>query len=205
MSDQLYLSLWYANFRFAELPLALARVMQQVAAVGGSERVRAATVYPLSWQEAPVYQRVYREEEEGGEAQMAHAIAGAAEMLHEDYAYEFEMTWDLWSAEQAGGLDAVWKKEPRVLRITGFGPRFDEGSFEQNGHIRLELGSDTPFLQEGVNLDEGSAQYVQQNVEKLVELTTAIQKNAGAATRLLWSETGENLAQKLISRLQTLN
>jgi hypothetical protein len=29
-----------------------------------------------------------------------------------------------------------------------------------------------------------------------------VEKNVGAETRLLWSESDENLAQKLISRLQ---
>lgn len=205
MADQLYLSLWYANFRFAELPAAMERVTRQFGAVSGNDKVRAATVYPLSWQEAPVYQRVYGEKDAPQEATPEPAIAAATEMLHEDYAYEFEMTWELWIADAGGGLDAVWKKEARVVRITGLGPEFDEGSFEQNGQIRIDLGSDTPFLQEEVELNEKSADYVKQNVQKLVDLTAAIQKNAGATTRLLWSESGENLAQKLISRLQSLN
>lgn len=205
MADQLYLSLWYANFRFAELPAALDRVMRQFAAVSGSEKVRAATAYPLSWQESPVYQRVYGEKDTDEQSGLEHVIGAATEILHEDYAYEFEMAWDLWVAEAGGGLDAVWKKEPRVVRIVGFGPAFDEGAFEQYGQIRLELGSDVPFLHEGVDLDAKGAGYVKENVQKLVDLTAAIQKNAGVATRLLWSESGEDLAQKLISRLQSLN
>ena len=199
------MSLWYANFRFAELPAALERVMREFGAVSGQGKVRAATVYPLSWQESPVYQRVYDEKDAPEASQPLHAIAGAIEMLHEDYAYEFEMTWDLWVGESGGGLDAIWKKEPRVVRITGFGPEFDEGSFEQNGQIRIELGSDAPFLQEEVELNDEGADYVKQNVQKLVDLTLALEKNAGAVTRLLWSESGENLAQKLISRLQSVN
>jgi hypothetical protein len=43
---------------------------------------------------------------------------------------------------------------------------------------------------------------VRSNVQKLVELTARMEKNAGATGRLLWSESEENLAQKLISRLQ---
>ena len=205
MADQLYLSLWYANFRFAELPVALAKVMRQFAAVSGNEQVRAATVYPLGWTESPVFQWVHSDKDAPEQASIEYAIAGAMEMLHEDYAYEFEMTWELWVADAAGGLDAAWKREPRVVRITGFGPEFDEGLFEQNGQIRIDVGSDTPFLQEEVELDQAGAGYVKENVQKLVDLTTAVHENAGAATRLLWSESGENLAQKLIARLQSLN
>lgn len=205
MADQLYLSLWYSNFRFVELPAALHRVMRQFAAVSGNGRVRAATVYPLSWQESPVYQRVYGEKDKDEQADPGHAIGYATEILHEDYAYEFEMTWELWVAEGGGGLDAIWTKEPRVVRITGFGPAFDEGAFEQNGQIRLDLGSDTPFLQDEVELDAKGAGHVKENVQKLVDVTSSIQKNAGVATRLLWSESGDSLAEKLIARLQSLN
>lgn len=205
MADQLYLSLWFSNFRFVELPAALGRVMRQFGALSGNERVRAATVYPLSWNESPVYQRVYGEKDAAEGLSIENAVAGATELLHEDYAYEFEMSWELWLGAAGGGLDAAWKKEPRVVRITGFGPEFDDGSFEQNGQIRIDLGSDTPFLQEEVELDQQGAGYVKENVQKLVDLTLAMQKNAGVATRLLWSESGENLAQKLIARLQSLN
>jgi len=43
---------------------------------------------------------------------------------------------------------------------------------------------------------------VRSNVQKLVEFTAEVEKNAGATGRLLWSESEENLAQKLINRLQ---
>ena len=51
MSDQLYLSLWYPNFRLEALPAALEKVVEQFTAVGGSARVSAATVFPISWNE----------------------------------------------------------------------------------------------------------------------------------------------------------
>ncbi|ACO32481.1 hypothetical protein [Acidobacterium sp.] len=205
MADQLYLSLWYANFRFPQLPGALDRVLQQFAALGGTDKVKAATVYPLSWNESPIYQWVHSDKDPEENAEPAQAIARAMEALHEDYAYEFEVEWELWTPSEEGGEEPGWKLEPRVVRVTGFGPQFDEGSFDQNGQIRIDLGTDTPFLQEEVALSAESAAYVKKNVQKLVDLTTLMQKNAGAATRLLWSESGENLAQKLIARLQQLN
>lgn len=126
-------------------------------------------------------------------------------MLHEDYAYEFEVKWDLWVPETGGGLDTLWRQEPRALRVTGFGPEFDEGSYEQNGHIRIDFGTDAPFLQEDVTLEPEAATHVQQNVQKLIDVTQAIQNNLAVSSRLLWSESGESLAEKLIARLQRLN
>jgi hypothetical protein len=179
-------------------------VLRQLASAGGASPVTAAAVYPISWNEAPVYQRIY-EEEEGEAAQPEAAVADAMQMLHEDYAYEFEVKWDLWVPETGGGLDTIWRQEPRGLRVTGFGPDFDEGAYEQNGHIRIDFGTDAPFLQEDVTLEPETATHVQQNVQKLIDVTQAIQNNLAVSSRLLWSESGESLAEKLIARLQRLN
>jgi len=89
--------------------------------------------------------------------------------------------------------------------MTGFGPEFDEGAYETNGHIRVDFGLDTPFLYEDLDLDEDAAARVKQNVQRLVDFTHRVQKNCGISTRLLWSESGESLARKLIERLQQVN
>ena len=204
MADQLYLSLWFPNFRLAGLAPALAGVMGQLSSAGGASPVTAAAVYPITWNEAPVFQRVF-DEGDGEAAQPEVAVAEALEMLHDDYAYEFELRWDLWVPETGGGLDTLWRQEPRPVRVIGFGPNFDEGSYEQNGHIRIDFGTDAPFLQEDLTLEPETATHVQQNVQKLIDVTQAVQNNLAVSSRLLWSESGESLAEKLIARLQRLN
>src|SRR6185437_6936087 len=113
MADQLYLSRWYPSFRLTGLPAGLERVMELFETVGGSPRVTAAAVYPISWNEAPVYQRVYDDEHEPDveASQPRQAIPAAIEILHDDFAYEFELLWELWVPESGGGLDPIWKKE----------------------------------------------------------------------------------------------
>ncbi len=61
MADQLYLSLWFPNFRFEALPAALVSVMRQFTLISGkdNQRVAAATVYPISFTESPTYQRIF--------------------------------------------------------------------------------------------------------------------------------------------------
>lgn len=207
MADQLYLSLWYPNFRLVALPAALEKAMDLFGRVSGSSQVKAAAAYPISWNEAAVYQRVYDEEHEPDveASQPQLAVSAATGMLHDDFAYEFELSWDLWIPVAGAGLDPIWKKEPSIVRIIGYGPEFDEAAYEQNGHIRIDFGPDTPFLQEEVNLDEEAATHVKQNVQMLVDFTNALQQHGGISTRLLWSESGESLAQKLIARLQSVN
>ena len=204
MADRLYLSLWFPNFRLQSLATAMVSVIKQFSGDGSEPQVHAAAAYPLSWNETPLYQRIY-EKDEVQEATPERAVAAATENLHDDYAYEFEVKWDLWQAETVGGLDATWKQEPVTVRVVGFGPEFDDGAYEQNGHIRVDFGLDTPFLQDEVDLDEVNAEYIKRNVQRMVDVTNAIQQNCGISSRLLWSESGENLAQKLIARLQRVN
>jgi hypothetical protein len=203
MSDTLYLSLWYPNLRLAAMPDKVTSVLGEFATHGGEPRVYATTVWPVSWSESPVFQRVYGWGERGAEPRFA--VEEALDLLHDDYAYEFQIGWSLWELETPGGLDPRWVREPRLIRVTGYGPLFDEGAYEQDGHIRIDFGSDSPYLEEGVELDSVAARHIEENVRQLVELTAAVEKASGATARLLWSELGESLAQRLAARLGVKN
>ena len=90
---------------------------------------------------------------------------------------------------------------PRLVRVTGYGPLFDEGAYEQDGHIRVDFGPDTSFLEEDLELDPVGAGHVAENIVQLVALVGSLDKASGATARLLWSELGESLAQRLAARL----
>ena len=199
MSDTLYLSLWYPNLRLAAIPDKLAEVLGAFAAHGGEPNVYAATAWPVSWSESPVFQRVWGWGERGAEPKIA--VEETLELLHDDYAYEFQIGWSLWELETGGAMDARWVREPRLVRVTGYGPLFDEAAYEQDGHIRIDFGTDTPFLEEDLELDSVAARHVEENVRQLVALTAGVEKASGATARLLWSELGESLAQRLAVRL----
>ena len=228
MADQLYLSLWFPNFRFEALPEKLISVMRQFAAISKDTRVAAASVYPISFNEAPTYQRLYVNDdrsEDTSDSIIENAVAEATEQLHDDMAYEFEMRWKLLSPEsvdpqppargidlypqfESVALDPLWKAQPATVKILGFGPKFDDVTFEQNGHIRVDFGLDTPWLAETLEdeqLDDTATKHIQQNLEMLLAFTLSVEKNCGISSRLLWTESGEPLAQKLIDRLQRVN
>jgi hypothetical protein len=162
------------------------------------------------------------------------AVAEATEQLHDDMAYELEMRWQLWALEEpdpsysrldtASAIDdeqepdpdptpledpnTPWKLRTHTVRILGFGPHFDVAGYEQNGHILVDFGLDTPWVLETLEdeeLDEEAQLHIQQNVEKLLAFTLLVEKNCGISSRLLWTESGEPLAEKLIARLQRVN
>jgi hypothetical protein len=246
MSDALYLSLWYPNLRLAALPDKVIAVLSEFTSHGGDPLVYSATVWPVSWSESPVFQQLYGRRASGPTpagkmgAEPRLAVEEAMELLHEDYAYEFQIGWDLWELEAGSGhagpstapspsflsgagfaqddnalrsapLSAQddkhpgvlsrWVRGTRLVRVTGFGPLFDEGAYEQEGHIRIDFGSDTPFLEEEAELDSVAARHIEENVRQLVDLTVSTEKASGATARLLWSELGESLAQRLAARL----
>ena len=113
------------------------------------------------------------------------------------------MRWMLWLPN--ADAESAWHLEQAKVRITGFGPEFDAGSFEQNGHIRVDFGLDTPWVLEDEEIDTVAADKIKQNVEKLLAFTLLVEKHCGISSRLLWTESGEPLAEKLIARLQRLN
>jgi len=170
------------------------------------------------------------------DAAIEAAVAEATEQLHDDMAYEFEMRWHLWAPEEPPATydrlnlspaaddpheseadlddpllhdpDALWKPRLHTVRVLGFGPNFDVAGYEQNGHILVDFGLDTPWVPEADDdepLDEEAQAHIQQNIEKLLAFTLLVEKNSGISSRLLWTESGEPLAEKLIARLQRVH
>jgi len=109
------------------------------------------------------------------------------------------------TAGQETGGTSRWVRAPRLVRVTGFGPLFAESAYEQEGHIKIDFGSDAPFLEEDADLHQVGAKHVEENVRQLVALTAAVERASGATARLLWSELGESLAQRLAARLGVAN
>ena len=194
MADPLYLSLWFPDFDVEDmLPRTLA-VMRQFPFSAQQPGISYVALYPVSWNEPTIFEQRFRVGILPDEA-----VQIAADLLHEDYAYLFEAHWDLWTFSEA---TQQWALQASQVKFLVHGLEFDDGVFEQEGHIQIDFGIDTPFLQEQVKLTAEAEAKVRANIQKLVEFTGAVEKNSGASARLLWSESEENLAQKLIARLQ---
>lgn len=197
MADSLYLSLWFPDFDAPELLPRTVSVLRQFPFSPALDGVTYVAVHPVSWNEPTVLERRFRP---GVPPEEAAGVA--VDLLHPDYAYVFEAYWDLWSPPDRGD---TWRLQPTLVQFIAQGTDFEEGAAADTGHIQIDFGLDTSFLHEEVSLTAETEERIRNNVYKLVEFTAKVEKNAGATGRLLWSESEENLARKLIARLQKVN
>jgi hypothetical protein len=197
MADRLYLSIWFPSFSAQEMLPRLLSVIRQFPSSAQHGGIGYLAVHSVSWDEPIVFQQTFDHL-----ADPERVLALAGEFLNEDNAYEVEALWDLWVPVQEGDLDLTWQLQPQKAKFFVFGQQFEDATYQQNGHIQVDFGLDTPFLYEEEVFTEAAEQRIKSNVQKLVSFTTAVEKNCGISGRVLWSESEDNLAQKLIERLQ---
>jgi hypothetical protein len=194
MPDPLYMSLWFPSFDAADMLPRLLQVMRPFPFSAQRPGISYLSLHPVSWNEPTIFEQRFKPGIPPEEA-----VLIAFDLLHEDYAYLFEAFWDVWNLAEDG---RQWVLQPSQVKFLVHGLEFDEGVYQQEGHIQVDFGLDTPFLHEEVQLTTEAEVRVRANVQTLVEFTTQAEKGSRASSRLLWSESEENLAQKLIARLQ---
>ena len=194
MADSLYLSLWFPNFEEAEILPRTVSVLRQIPFSTARGGVTYAAIQPVSWSEPTILERRFVP---GVPPEDAAEVA--TDLLHDDYAYVFEAYWDLWIPSADSGK---WALEPSLLRLIAHGTEFEDRVAEQEGHIQVDFGLDSNFLHEEIEFTSEAERNVRSNVQKLIEFSSQAEKQSGATARLLWSDSEENLAQKLIHRLQ---
>ena len=140
MPDPLYLSLWFSSFEADDmLPHALA-VMRQFSFSVQQPGITYLALHPVSWNEPTILERRFRPGVPPEEA-----VLIASDLLHEDYAYLFEAFWDLWVVAENG----EWTLQPSQVKFLVHGTEFDDGVYQQEGHIQVDLGPGLAFSSGG--------------------------------------------------------
>jgi hypothetical protein len=196
MADSLYLSIWFPTFREEEMMLRTVAVLRQFPFSSLREGVTYLSVHPVSWSEPTVLERRF---DPGISPEEAAEVA--KEFAHDDFAFVFEAFWDLWvpNEDEHGEM---WVQKPIAVRFLVHGVQFDEGIYTEDGHIEVDFGLDTSFIYEEREISPFIEKHLRSNIAKLVAFSAAVEKNCGVSGRVLWSESEENLAQKLIAKLQ---
>lgn len=193
MADPLFLSLWFPDFTEQSMMPHTLAVLKEFPYSTTRPGVSAVTIQPVSWTEASLLERRFNPG-----IQPVEAAEIASDLLHDDYAYIFEAHWDLWIVDPTG----TWSKQPQMVKFITHGEKFEDGTYEESGHIEVDFGLDTDFLFEELEFTSEAEDHIRENVAMLIAFTLAVEKNSGIRGRVLWSESEENLAQKLVARLQ---
>jgi hypothetical protein len=197
MADQLYLNLWFPSFTAIEILPRLLGVLKQFPLSAKRPGISSLSVHAVSWAETPLIEQGF---DYGTDPDLA--LQMAEEFLHSDNAYVVEAFWDLYVPQQEGDLDIKWDLQPQPVKFIAFGTEFDDATHQQEGHIQVDFGLDTPFLHEEVDFTPEVEVRVKANVQRLVAFIHDVEQNCGISGRLLWSEGESSLAQKLIAKLQ---
>jgi hypothetical protein len=196
MADSLYLSVWFPNFREGEMMSRTVGVLRQFPYSALREGITYLSVHPVAWSEPTVLERRFNP---GISPEEAADLAG--EFVHDDFAFVFEAFWDLWvpSDDECGDS---WVQRPVAVRFLAHGVEFDDGIYSEDGHVEVDFGLDSSFVYEGMRITSAIETHLRSNIAKLVAFSAAVEKNCVISGRVLWSESEENLAQKLIAKLQ---
>lgn len=192
MSDAIHLSLWFPSHQETQILSRLGEALRLFPASADRAGVLALRVLPIDWTESPVL-----DERFPGPLPFEEVLPLVEEFVHDDYAFEFEVAWDLWQWD-----NSRWEKQPNRVILTAFGDQFADGVAKEQGHLLFDLGSDELFLAEHAPWSDETRHKVQLNVAQLLTLTHRMQAEMRPSARLLWSEDESDLAQKLIARLQ---
>jgi hypothetical protein len=181
MADRLYLSYWLEGFS----PLTMLRQYEKVleafpySKLSGSDPV--FRIHAVSFSEP-----VLMETAIPGPVDASAVVKIAGEFQNLDVALELNAAWDLWRNERE------WKLAPAAVSIVSFGPEFER---DLDDHIRISFGIEDQFLPP--EDDAGGIPMVRGNVQSLLRLVHDLDERLQVARRLLWSESGENFAEKL--------
>lgn len=145
------------------------------------------TIYAVDYSEAPVEEEVF-----GADSDAADIIEACREFAHPDCAFELEAAWDLWQL-----VDGEMQLRPSRVLITCFAPEFPSDIGE---NLRVDLGPEDLYLPP--EDDDGMwLRAIQSNIRSVLHLAEDWGETLKLDRRLLWSEEGDNLAERLHAAL----
>ncbi|HYO83473.1 MAG TPA: hypothetical protein VES20_18875 [Bryobacteraceae bacterium] len=186
MADQLYLSY------FLQAPSAQKAVRSFEKLLGKfpwsrlSNSATTLRIHAVAPQEPPLFERSLDDPPD------LEAILGMVrEFACGDCGLYLDTSWDLWQYE------TEWKLSPARVTLAAFAPEFESGSED---HVRIEFGIDEMFLPQP---DLPNSMFMaRSNVRSLLHLVHELDTLFGASERRLWTESGENFAERLQAALE---
>lgn len=186
MADELYLSYRIQGFSSQTMLRHFEKLLRAFPFSRLAEEPAVVRVQAIEYAEPPLLEQIFPQPVD---PQAIVAICG--EFENPDCAYRVEASWDLWRFERD------WQIAPVRATLCCFGPDFESGS---DDHLRVEFGLDSQFLpQTGF----GKTLYmVRSNIRSLLHFVHQADDALAVESRRLWSESGENFAERLQASLE---
>ena len=185
MADQIYLSYRMRNWTGAHASRAFEKMLRTFPHSRLAKSSSTLRIVAVSFTEPPLFEQSF---ESPADTEAVLEVARGFDL--DDCQVAFDTWWDLWQYEKE------WKLAPAQVTLNCFGPQFE---IEREDDVRVEFGIDTHFLPQ---TDLPNFLFMSQsNIRSLLRLVSDLDAALNAATRRLWTESGENFAARLQASL----
>jgi hypothetical protein len=187
MADQLFLSYRLLGYTENNMLRHYEKMLRQFPFSRLNTSGSILRVHAVSWDEPPLIELPLLDP-----LDIDRALASAKEFASGDCAVQLETKWDLWQ------YDKDWQLTPTRVVLSCFGPRFES---ETSDHLRVDFGIDASFLPQPEL--PNSAFMAQSNIRSLLHMAAELDRNLNVERKSLWSDSGENFAERLQWALET--
>ena len=216
MADQLFLSYWLRNYSESTMLRNYEKLLRLFPFSRLTKQASTFKIMAVDPNEPVVAEVPY-----SPPVPIDAALAVAKDFQNADSYFRLETWWDLWqfgSEDASGPSSEAWKLAPARVALCCFGPEFDQSPSGDSGArerprspviefphpgddlglgcaLEIEFGIDAHFLPQPEL--PGSARMTESNIKSLLKLVHDLDDALPVETRRLWSESGENFAEKL--------
>ena len=138
-------------------------------------------VIPISYSEPARIEEIFAMPES-----LDAVLVSAKAFLDADSCYRLETSWDLWQYE-----NNTWQLAPSRVALSCFGLEFEDAE----GQLEIDFGIDALFLPQPGLPD--NVKMAQSNIKSLLKLVHDLDNTLNVDRRRLWTEAGENFAERL--------
>lgn len=207
MADQLFLSYWLRNYSDATMLRNYEKLLRLFPFSRLTQQASTFKIMGVDANEPVIAEIPY-----AAPVPIDDILAVAKDFQNPDACYWLETWWDLWQ------FDGEWKLTPVRVTLCCFGPEFDQAPSNPPGPLdpgqprviefpnaddelaigcalEIEFGIDANFLPQPEL--PGSARMTESNIKSLLKLVHDLDDALPVDRRKLWSESGENFADKL--------
>ena len=216
MANQAYLSVWCKNFSEERMLEDFGRLLDTVPFSATKPGFSYLVIRAVDARESPMLEQNLR----AVPLDPSGIIELAKDYLHSDSSYEVRSDWDLWVFDAQGRS----KLEPQPLEIFSRGEDYDDGFWQESGHIEVNLGFEHLFtghagllgmgreerapaqspeearFLEAMAWPENLQRYqekTRENIRKLLDWVRIIEKAVPLERVRLWSEGEENFEARV--------